>query len=431
MAEVRDTQVMTIGMDRRIETARWRRKPVLIAAGAAVLVVVAVLAGVTLSGSAAGVRVPVASVTIEEATPGVFHDFVPLKGKALPKDEVYLDALDGGQVAEVLARGGDQVAAGQPLVKFRNTALELDVLDREGGLVESITQLQTFEKQLEETRVANAKAAAEIAYNIIRLSREAQRRDILLAKGFFPREQADQLHDELAYDQRLQPMQDGSNQRQEALRQAQLPQIEAEMATLRESLAVTRSKLDSLILKAPVAGKLSENDLQVGQILKPGDRVGEVVPGSGFKAQADIDEYYLGRVAVGQAADITVEGRRYPMVVTRVDPQVRDATFQVELAFKGAAPTDLLAGEALEGKLAVGGDRPALILPAGPFLERTGGDWVMVVSADGGHAERRSIRLGARNADQVEVLSGLKPGERVITSDYAAFEKVTRVDLSR
>ena len=422
---------MTVSMDRRIERPVWRRRPVVIAGAAAVLVVVASVVAISLAGSAAGVRVAAATVTIDEVQSGVFHDFVPLKGKASPKDEVYLDALDGGQVAEVLARSGDQVVVGQPLVKFRNTALELDVLDREGRLVESITQLQSFEKQLEETRVANAKAAAEIGYNIIRLSREAQRRDILLAKGFFPREQADQLHDELAYDQRLEPLQDDSNRRQEVLRLAQLPQIETEMATLRQSLAVTRSKLDSLVLTAPVAGKLSENDLQVGQILKPGDRVGEVVPASGFKALADIDEYYLGHVAIGQGADVTLDGKTYPMIVTRVDPQVKDATFQVELSFKGAAPTDLLAGEALDGKLAVGGDRSALLLPAGPFLERTGGDWVMVLAADGGHAERRRIKLGARNADQVEVLSGLKPGERVITSDYAAFEKVNRVDLTR
>jgi HlyD family secretion protein len=423
---------MSVGMDRRIERPAWRGRPVLV--GAAVVGGLA-LAGpiglALLGGSVASVRVSAATVSIDPVQTGVFHDFVPLKGRALPKDEVYLDALDGGQVAEVLARSGDQVAAGQPLVKFRNTALELDVLDREGRLVESITQLQTFEKQLEETRVANAKAAAEIAYNVVRLSREAQRRDILLAKGFFPREQADQLHDELAYDQHLAPLQNDSNRRQEALRQAQLPQLEAEMATLRESLAVTRSKLDSLVLRAPVAGKLSENELQVGQILKAGDRVGEVVPATGFKAQADIDEYYLSRVAVGQGADITVDGRRYAMVVTRVNPQVKESTFQVELAFKGSPPAGLLPGEALEGKLAVGGDRPALVLPSGPFLERTGGDWVMVVAPGGGHAERRHIRLGARNADQVEVLSGLRPGDRVITSDYAAFEKANRVDLTR
>ena len=183
-------------------------------------------------------------------------------------------------------------------MKFRNTALELDVLDREGRLVELITQLQTYEKQLEETRVANEKAAQEIAYNIVRLSRaEAPPRRRCSPRASCRARRPTSSKDELAYEQRLAPVQADTNRRQEALRQAQLPQIDAEMATLRESLAVTRSKLDSLILKAPVAGKLTENDLQVGQILKPGDRLGEVVPATGFKAQADIDEYYLGRVA--------------------------------------------------------------------------------------------------------------------------------------
>jgi HlyD family secretion protein len=409
----------------------WRQRRVLIAGGVALGALALVVLAVVTLGSVSSVRVPAATVTIDAAETGVFHDFVPLKGKAAPKDEIYLDVLDGGQVAEVLARSGDMVAVGQPLVRFRNTALELDVLDREGRLVESITQLQSYEKDLEQTRVANEKAAQEIAYNIVRLSRAEQRREPLLARGFVPKEQTDQLKDELAYDQHLSPVQFESNRRQEALRQAQLPQIAAEMATLKESLAVTRSKLDSLVLKAPIAGKLTEETLQVGQILKPGDRVGEVVPATGFKALADIDEYYLGRVATGQGADVTIEGRRFPMVVTRVNPQVKDASFQVELAFKGAQPAGLLPGEALEGKLAVGGDRRALMLPAGPWLERTGGDWVMVVAGDGAHAERRRIKLGARNAEQVEVLAGLRPGERVITSDYAAFEKVGRVDLSR
>ena len=419
-------------MDRPVsQPPPWRRRRVLVAGGAGAGVVGLVVAAVLVAGSVSSVRTPAATVTIDAAQSGVFHDFVPLKGKASPKDEIYLDVLDGGQVAEVLARSGDQVVAGQPLLRFRNTALELDVLDREGRLVESITQLQTYEKELEQTRVANEKSAQEIAYNIVRLSRAEQRREPLLARGFVPKEQTDQLKDELTYDQHLAPVQAESNRRQEALRQAQLPQIAAEMATLKESLAVTRSKLDSLVLKAPIAGKLTEDTLQVGQILKPGDRVGEVVPATGFKALADIDEYYLGRVAIGQGADVTIDGRSYPMLVTRVNPQVKDSSFQVDLAFRGPQPAGLLPGEALEGKLAVGGDRRALILPAGPWLERTGGDWVMVVSSDGSHAERRRIKLGARNAEQVEVLAGLKPGERVITSDYAAFEKAGRVDLSR
>ncbi len=144
-----------------------------------------------------------------------------------------------------------------------------------------------------------------------------------------------------------------------------------------------------------------------------------------------MDEYYLDRVRAGQAAQVDAAGKAWRLKVTRVDPQVKDATFLVELVFDGPTPPDLLPGQALEGRLTLGGDQQALILPAGAFLERTGGDWAMVLDAGGGHAARRRLKLGRRNSEQVEVLAGLKPGERVITSDYTGFEKLDRVDLNR
>jgi HlyD family secretion protein len=334
-------------------------------------------------------------------------------------------------VQEVLAVAGDLVAVGQPLLRFRNTELELDVLDREGRLVESITQLQSYEKQLEDARVANEKAAAQIQYDITRLQRTAERRDALLARGYVTRDLHEQVHDELEHNRKLLPLQITSNGEQEALRRRQIPQIRSELATLQESLKVTRAKLDSLVVRAPVAGRLTDMDIKLGEIRTRGQRLGQIVPDTGFKLQAQIDEYYLDRVRTGQTGDVTIEDRQVPVRVTRVDPQVKNATFQVDLAFEGAMPRGLLPGQALEGRLTLGGDRPALILPAGPFLERTGGDWVMVADAGGDHADRRRIKIGRRSAEQVEVLSGLKPGERVITSDYTGFEKVDRVILAR
>jgi len=422
---------MSVEMDHGIERSHWvlRRGPMI--AGVALVCVLAGWAAVGLLMSAkSSVRVPAASVTIDTVRSGVFHDLATLRAKAAPKDVVYLDALEGGQVEHVLAHAGDLVSAGQPLVQFRNTQLELDVLDREGRLVESITQLQSYEKQLEDTRLANARVSAEIDYNIVRLNRAAARRDALLAKGFLSPEAHDQVHDELDYDRHLRPLQTESDQRQDALRRSQLPRIDAELDNLRDSLKITRSKLDDLIVRAPVAGKLTDMDLYVGQIRGRGDRLGQIVPDTGFKLKASIDEYYLDRVRVGQTGQVDLDGRTYPLRVTLVDPQVKDATFQIELAFIGAAPAGLLPGQALEGQLSLGGDRPGLVLPAGAFLERTGGDWAMVVDASGRHAERRRIHLGRRNADQVEVLSGLRPGERVITSDYTGFEKVDRVELT-
>jgi HlyD family secretion protein len=303
------------------------------------------------------------------------------------------------------------------------------VLDREGRLIESITELQTYEKQLEDTRLANEKALEEIDYNIVRLSRAGERRTGLDALGAISTESLDQIHDELAYDRRLQPLQTQSNARQDALRTRQLPQIHDQLISLRQSLAITKSKLDNLIVKAPVAGRLTDFDLNIGQNFNRGDRLGEIVPNTGFKIAADVDEFYLGRVHDGQVGDVQIDDRTWKLRVTRVYPQVKDGTFVVDLAFDGPTPSGLLPGETVNGRLSLGGDQPALVLPAGPFLERSGGDWVMVMVGER-RAERRRIKIGRRSAEQVEILSGLSPGERVITSDYTAFEKIDRVDLT-
>ncbi|MGH6911079.1 MAG: efflux RND transporter periplasmic adaptor subunit, partial [Phenylobacterium sp.] len=284
---------------------------------------------------------------------------------------------------------------------------------------------------LEDARVANEKAAAQIEYDITRLQRVAQRRDALLAKGYVPRDLHEQVHDELDHNKKLLPLQVSSNAEQETLRRRQIPQIRSELATLQESLKVTRSKLDNLVVRAPVAGRLTDMDIKPGEIRNRGQRLGQIVPNTGFKLQAQIDEYYLDRVRPGQTGVVTLEGRDLPMRVTRVDPQVKNATFQVDLAFEGSMPRGLLPGQALEGRLTLGGDRPALVLPAGAFLERTGGDWVMVADSNGIRAERRQVRIGRRSAEQVEVLAGLRAGERVITSDYTGFEKADRIILEK
>lgn len=423
---------MTSDMDRSIAKPRWSRRRLALAGGAAGLVVLAGVAGVgALGGARSSLRVPAAQVTVATVEPGVFHDFATLRAKVAPKDIVYLDALEGGQVQKVLAHAGDTVAAGQPLVAFRNTQLELDVLDREGRLVESITQLQAYEKQLEDTRLANAKQAADIDYNIVRLSRAAERREILMAKGFLAPEARDRVRDELDYHRRLRPLQAESSRRQDALRQDQLPQIKAELATLRQSLTITRAKLDDLMVRAPMAGRLTDMDLYAGQIVNRGQRLGQIVPATGFKLIAQVDEYYLDRVRVGQAGTIESAGEAYALRVARVNPQVKNAAFQVELNFAGPAPPNLLPGQALEGRLSLGGDRRAIILPSGAFLERSGGDWAMVLEAGGRRAERRRIKLGRRNDQQLEVLGGLRPAERVIVSDYTGFEKIERVELTK
>ncbi|MGH8256456.1 MAG: efflux RND transporter periplasmic adaptor subunit [Steroidobacteraceae bacterium] len=377
------------------------------------------------------VRLAASHVTVATAERGAFHDLIPLSGTVVALNTVYVDAIEGGRVQHVLAQAGDWVTAGQPLVDLSNTQLQLNVLDNEGRLIESITQLQTYQTQLEQNRVANEKTLAQIAYNIITARRALDRRKVLLAQNSVAVETVDQLQDQLNYDIKLRPMQEASNRTQEQLRMQQLPQIRRQLSTLQQDVKITHGTLDDLVVRAPVSGRLTAMDLKIGQSLGSNERVAVITPGTGYKLSAAIDEYYLGRVQKGQIAKIQFRdgATTWPLRVTRVYPQVTDGTFTVDLAFTGAEPPGLLPGQDLQGKLTLGADQKATIIPAGAFLETTAGAWIFVLTADGRSAQRHSIKIGRRNAEQVEVLGGLAPGDRVIISDYTGLDRIDRIDL--
>jgi len=419
-------------MDRPLSTPWWRRTlwGQLLGASAALLLAVTT-AAILLGPAQRTVRLSAAGLSIAQVTRGMYHDVTPLSAVAVPHDTLYLDASEGGRVERILAQAGDTVSAGQPLVELSNTTLTLDVLDREGRLVQSITEAQSYQTQLEQNRVANQKALAQIEYDITRLQRHLARREVLVAEHLVSVEERDQLKDALDHALVQRPMQQESNARQETLRIKQLPQLTAQIASMQQDLAVTRAQLGELTVRAPVAGLITALDLTIGQSTSRGDRLAEITPLTGYKLSATVDEYYLARVHVGQGATVHLNERDWPLAVLRVRPQVKDGGFTVELEFTGAAPGGLLRGQSLTGQLTLGDDVPGLVLPAGAFLERSGGQWAFVLDRDGHSARRRPIRIGRRNAQQVEILAGLKAGERVITSDYDGLERIERIDLTR
>ncbi|MGH6614132.1 efflux RND transporter periplasmic adaptor subunit [Sphingomonas sp.] len=373
--------------------------------------------------------VPAGQVAIDQVVLGIFRDTTSLQGRVVPRDTIYLDAVEGGRVRRVLVRSGDRVVAGQPLVEFTNTTLELDILAQEGRLIESITQLQAYQQQLEQNRSDNAQALALIRYDRTRVDRALSRRVPLAARGFVTGETMDRLKDELRSVDDRQMIQISRSRRQEGLRVLQQPQIEAQLATLHKSLAVTQAKLGDLTVRAPVGGRLSAFDLELGENRNRGDRLGEIALDTGFRVTASIDEYYLGRVQTGQRAEADVKGRPTALVVTRLYPQVKDGAFVADLEFDRGQPAGLVAGEAVRGRLSLGADRAAILLPAGAFLDASGGQWVFVMARGGRSAERRRIRIGRRNADQVEILAGLAPGDPVISSSYDGWQQYQRINL--
>jgi HlyD family secretion protein len=418
-------------MDYSISQPRWRRKGVRRIAMTIAAASLVAAAAAFLAKPARTLRVEADGVSLAKVERGVFRDIIPLRGKVVALETVYLGAIEGGRVERVLVQPGDAVEFGQPLVRLSNTALELEVLDRQARIIESVTQLQTYQTQLEQNRLDNQKALEQIDYNILRLERTVGRQRALADRGLIAKDVSEAANDELAYQKTLRPLQAKGNRDQEVLRRRQDPQIRAQIEKLQKDMEVTAQKLDNLVVRAPIDGRMTAIDLKVGENLAQGQRLGEVTKDSGYKIVAAIDEYYLGRVKAEQQAWVNIGSARVSLRVARVHPQVANGVFDVELQFSGDPPPELNPGQAVLGTLTLGADSRAIVLATGPFLEASGGSWAFVLSDDGRSAERRAIKVNRRSAEQLEIADGLKPGETVVISDYSSYERVDRIALVR
>jgi len=256
-----------------------------------------------------------------------------------------------------------------------------------------------------------------------------ERRDRLFAEGVVARSERDDAHDELdhARDRRTVAL---ANQATDLrLQGEQLDHLRMAAAKLVRNLELARQNLEGLVVRAPMAGRLSGFDVEVGQSVRPSGRLGQIDALDRFKLTAQVDEFYLGRVGSGLVA--TYQGERiHHLHVERIRPQVQDGQFGVELTFDGEPPPAIRRGQTLQLRLTLGETSEAALVQSGPFLHATGGNWVFVLSEDGSEARRRSVRTGRRNPAVVEVLDGLRPGERVITSSYDGYESIDRMHIT-
>ena len=416
------------GMDRVVERGGLSNQVKIGLAAAGILLVV--LLFYFMAPGANSQTVDVSRLTISTVERGRFDDFLPLRARVEPLVTVYLDAVEGGRVEQVMVEDGASVQQGQLLAVLSNSDLQLNVLARRTEVTQQINSMRSQELALSQTRLANERAIieAELAAQTARRQFEMQRplaeRGYVSARVFGDsRDAYDAARSRLAVLRRTQST-------DERLQSTQLAQLRASTASLNQSLNLANSSLDALNLRAPVTGQLTSFSIQVGQSFTRGERLGQIDSAGRNKLRAQVDEFYLGRVAEGQIANAEVAGRPYRMRVSKIYPQVRNGAFEVDLQFIGAEPADLQRGQTVQTRLTLGDPAPALLIPDGAYYNETGGNWVFVVSPDGGSAVKRQVRLGRRNADFIEVLEGLDPGERVITSPYTGFAERDRLDLS-
>jgi HlyD family secretion protein len=415
-------------MDRVVVRKRIDRR-ILIAGGIAAILLLVLLFWL-FAPRADSMSVARDRLTISQAQSGTFEDFLPVRAKVTPLLTVYLDAVEGGQVEKKLVDDGAQVVQGQPLAVLSNAELQLSTLEKETEVEQQLNNMRSQELALANTRSADLRDLNQAETDLAKAKRQYDLDRPLAEKGFVAAKTFNDARDDYYYQTKRLEILKQSIAKNEGIQTSQLGQLRAAASSLNSSLGIARGSLGQLNIRAPVTGQLSGFDIQLGQSLQQGERIGQIDSAAGDKLQADVDEYYLGRVAVGQMATADIEGRTYRLKVSKVYPQVRDGQFQIDLLFVGSEPAAMQRGQTVQAKLTVGDSSKALLIPNGAFFNDTGGNWVFVVDKGGDSATRRPVQLGRRNSDFIEVLSGLKPGDRVITSSYSGLTDKNHLTFS-
>ena len=384
------------------------------------------LVGMLLGGRSLSVNAQ--RIFVSPVTVGTFEDFIPLRGRLVPRSTVYLDAIEGGRVEQVLVEDGALVEAGDAIALLSNTNLQLEVLGREAAVTEQLNNMRTIELQLEQNRLSHRRNLVEIDYQIIRLNRSIARQRELAAKELVSQSTVDELQDELTYYMNRREVTLESQATDTRMQAQQLRQLRDAGDQLQAGLGFARKNLDDLNVRAPVSGKLSGFNIEVGESIVRGGRLGQIDDPAGYKLNVQIDEFYLGRVDLQQLATADHSSHSYELQVAKIYPQVNNGQFEVDMLFD-EEPVGMRRGQTMQLKLTLGDNADALLIPNGAFYQETGGNWLFVVSPDGTEAVKRTVRLGRRNTDFIEVLDGLEPGEKVITSPYTSYVGMDRLTL--
>ena len=363
-------------------------------------------------------RVDKDTVTISSAVKGEFNDYIRISGRVQPMTTIQLSPQEGGIVEKILIEEGSMVKAGDAILILNNDNLDLQILNSEAELAEKENILRNTQIQMEQQKLDVRQNVLEYGTNVERLRRAYEQQKALYEDQLIAREEY--LKAEEDYNLALQKynlMTERS--RQDSLyRGTQIDRMEESLENMQLNMQMIRRRKSNLIVKAPIDGELGLLDVVLGQSIAAGTKIGQINSVGFYKVEAQIDEHYIDRVVAGLEATFERQGETYSTVIRKVYPEVREGKFKADFKFDGEQPDNIRSGQTYYLNLQLGQPEEAVIIPRGTFYQKTGGKWIYVVNKEGTKAVKREIRIGRQNPQYYEVLEGLEPGERVITSGY-------------
>ena len=366
-------------------------------------------------------RVDKDTVTISSAVKGEFNDYIRISGRVQPMTTIQLSPQEGGIVEKILIEEGSPVKAGDAILILNNDNLDLQILNSEAELAEKENILRNTQIQMEQQKLDVRQNVLEYGMQVDRLRRAYEQQkalyeDKLIAKEEYLKAEEDYRLAKQKYDLMAE------RSKQDSLyRGTQIDRMEESLENMQLNMSMIRRRKSNLIVKAPIDGELGLLDVVLGQSIAAGTKIGQINSVGTYKVEAQIDEHYIDRVIAGLEATFERQGETYSTVIRKVYPEVRDGKFKADFKFGGEQPDNIRAGQTYYLNLQLGQPEEAVIIPRGTFYQKTGGKWIYVVNKEGTKAIKREIRIGRQNPQYYEVLEGLEPGERVITSGYDTY----------
>ena len=387
------------------------------ALGAFVILVVVLL----LTGRRSVLRVDGSTILTGTASQGEFNDYIRVSGQVQPMTTVQLSPTEGGNVKRIVVEEGSHVNEGDVIVVLGNENLDMQILNSEAELAEKENILRNTMISMEQQKLSVRQEKLSLQIEVRRARRAYEQNKALYEEKLIAKEEYLKASEdyELAKD-KLELVTD--RERQDSLyRSVQIAQMHESLENMRLNMNMIRRRKENLSVKAPISGELGLLDVELGQSVAAGAKIGQINNLDSYKIEAQIDEHYIDRVAPGLEATFERQSEKYSSVIRKVYPEVRDGKFKADFRFEGQQPENIRTGQTYYLNLQLGQSAEAILIPRGSFYQNTGGKWVYVLNADGTKATKRSVRIGRQNPQYYEVIEGLAPGDKVIISSYDSF----------
>ena len=385
-------------------------------------VIVAVLVWLATGNFASTLKVERRGLSIGNVEKKEFNDYVSVDGQVVPIQVVQVSPQEGGIVLERVVEEGAKVKKGDVLVRLSNTNLDLEILQAESELAEKQNMLRNTHITMEQDKLANQKEEVQLEQDVTTKRRAYEHQEKLYKERLVSREDYLKAKEEYELAYKSLALVKQKLKKDAQLRQSQVDQMGDNLAAMQKNVILVRERKERLEVKAQTDGEVGLMDVELGQSVGAGQKIGVVNDLSDYKVRAQVDEHYIDRVHQGLTATFSQAGKSYTLCVRKVYPEVKEGRFKIDFIFTGERPKNIRTGQTYYIDLQLGESKQAVLIPKGTFYSVTGGNWIFVLDRDGNKAYRRNIRIGRQNPQYYEVLEGLEPGEKVIVSGYEAFK---------